>query len=878
MARKITFLAILFFFPFILHAGGPKPEINIVRTESPIQVDGRLDETIWSGLKGISNFKQLNPIEGARPTEKTTVYLTYDRENLYVGAHLYDEAPDSIRALLSRRDVETRSDRFGILLDTYHDLRSGFYFGLSAAGGYFDGVISNEDNFDESWDGVWKGEVQRTTDGWTVEMRIPFSQLRFNNSDSMVWGVNFIREIARKNEEDFLVYQPKKEQGFVSRFALLKGIKNIHSAGRLELLPYVRGKAAYVQTSSDDPFNDGSEYTPDFGVDLKYSLSSNITLNATVNPDFGQVEVDPAVVNLSDVESFFDEKRPFFVDGAATFRFGRGGSSNNIGMNWSNPRFFYSRRIGRAPQGGLPDYDYADVPDGARIIGAGKVYAKLGKNWNVGLLGAFTNKETARIDYNSNRSRVEVEPYTFYGVARAQKEFKRGKHGLGFISTATLRSFDDPRLKDYLNKNALSFGVDGWSFFGGEKTWVLSGWAGYSTINATKTRMIDVQENSIHRFQRPDFNFISLDSNRTSLSGFASRISINKERGAWLFNTAIGVIDPRFDVNDLGFLWSTNVINAHISTGYRWTDPGKYFRSMRVFGAIANTSDFDGNRTSTFGFANMNVTLLNYISFGFGSFYNIGSTNVRRTRGGPKTLNNPGAGGFYWVSSDSRKDFVASLNGSFNFDTNNEKYFNWELEMEWKPADNISFSVSPGFNVSLPKVQWVDAFDDPLSTSTYGRRYIFAAMKQYTFSSGIRLNWTFTPTLSLQLYAQPLVSSADYFDYKYLARPNSYDFRKFPNENLQFSDADQVYSFDPDGAGPAQELSWGNPDFTYKSIRGNAVLRWEYVPGSTLYLVWTQNRSDSNSNGKFSFNHFSDIGKTPADNIFLLKINYWLNM
>lgn len=874
--RRFLLLFLMLTFPFLLCATPQKPEFNIQRTDAPIKINGKLDEAIWSRLKGISDFKQRDPYEGEKATQKTIVYLTYDQENLYVGAHLFDNAPDSIRALLSRRDVETKSDRFGIMLDTYHDLRSGVYFGLTAAGTYFDGVISNENNFDESWDGVWDGAVSRTNDGWTVEMRIPFSQLRFHNGADITWGVNFTRAIARNNEEDYLVYQPKKEQGFVSRFALLKGLHDIRSAAKLELLPYVRGEAAYLNVQKGNPFNSGSRYTPDFGADLKYSLSSNITLNATVNPDFGQVEVDPAVVNLSDVETFFNEKRPFFVEGASTFRFGRGGSSNNINMNWSNPNFFYSRRIGRAPQGSLPAYDYADKPSGARILGAGKVTAKLGDNWNVGLLGAATNKEVAHIQLNDKRSGVEVEPYTFYGVGRAQKEFDAGRRGLGFISTATVRSFDDPRLKDELNKNAFSFGIDGWSFFGKEKSWVLSGWAGYSRINATKSRMLSVQQNSIHRFQRPDFKFITLDSNLTVLSGFAGRLSLNKERGAWQFNTAIGFIDPRFDVNDLGFLWNTNVINAHIATGYRWTDPGKYFRWLSVFTAFAANLDYDGNRTASFGFSQFNGTLLNYYSLGMGLFYNIRTKNIRRTRGGPITLNNPGIGGFYYFSSDSRKDIVAGFNGNFNTDTNNEKSYGFNLNLEWKPADNVSFSVSPGYFVNLPKVQWVGAFDDPQAASTFGKRYVFAAMNQHTFSAGIRLNWTFTPKLSLQLYAQPLLSSAEYSKFKYLNRPNSYDFKEFTD--IHYSADDQNYTADPDGNGAAQSLSWYNPDFTFKSIRGNAVLRWEYMPGSTLYLVWTQSRSDFSSDGRFGFNKIGDITNAPADNIFLLKINYWLNI
>ena len=348
--------------------------VQAVRLTHPVAVDGVLSDPIWSSAERISAFVQRDPSEGSAPTESTVVWVAYDDAALYVAARMYDAHPDSIIARLGRRDANTNSDRFVLYLDPYHDRRSGFFFSIDAAGTLWDGTLMNDDWNDNSWDGVWEGRTRIDSLGWTAELRIPYSQLRFIKADHYVWGVNFRRTIARKNEEDYLVYTPKNSSGFVSRFAELAGINGVTPPARLEVLPYVTSKAEFAPHAPGDPFFSGSRYTPAIGADVKVGLGSNLTLDATVNPDFGQVEVDPAVVNLSDVETFFSEKRPFFIEGSSIFDFGFGGTNNNWGFNWGNPQFFYSRRIGRAPQGGLPgDAAYSDVPNGTHILGAVKL-------------------------------------------------------------------------------------------------------------------------------------------------------------------------------------------------------------------------------------------------------------------------------------------------------------------------------------------------------------------------------------------------------------------------------------------------------------------------------------------------------------------------
>ena len=415
--------------------------IVAVRLTEEIKLDGILEEAVWHNGHGVTELRQGEPNEGADPTEATLIHVAYDDEALYVGARLYDSAPDSIVALLGRRDVELRSDLFGIYIDPYYDKRSGFYFGVSAAGTRLDGTLYNDEWTDDSWDGVWESKVSRDDSGWCTEMRIPFSQLRFKKDKNIKWGVNFRRDILRKNEELYLAYTPKNSSGFVSRFVDLIGIKDLETPGRLEFLPYVRAKSEFDQSQRDNPFHGGDVRALGMGVDIKYGLGHNLTLDATINPDFGQVEVDPAVVNLSDFETFYQEKRPFFIEGSSIFNFSYGGSRSNWGFNWGNPDFFYSRRIGRAPQGSAPDNDYADTPEATTILGAGKLTGRVGNGWNIGAISALTGSEKGRFSLNGSEFEQEIEPQATYSVFRGQKEINGGFRGIGFISTVTSRRF-----------------------------------------------------------------------------------------------------------------------------------------------------------------------------------------------------------------------------------------------------------------------------------------------------------------------------------------------------------------------------------------------------------------------------------------------------
>ena len=857
-------------------------EVRAVRVAQAIAVDGTLEEPVWRQAISVSHLTQSDPIEGAQPSESTVVYVAYDDAALYVAARLYDAHPESIVARLGRRDAELNADRFIVYVDSYHDRRSGFYFGVNAAGAVSDGTLYNDDWDDNSWDGVWEGKAHIDGLGWTVEMRIPYSQLRFRAAEHRVWGINFRREIARRNEIDYLVVRPKNASGFVSRFADLAGIDGITPPRRLEMLPYATSKVERAPLVAGDPFHRGAQYSPGAGADLKVGIGSNLTLSGTINPDFGQVEVDPAVVNLSDVETFFQEKRPFFVDGSSIFDFGHGGSRSYWGFNWSEPQFFYSRRIGRAPQGDVPegndsDSSFADVPAGAHILGALKVTGKARGSWNVGALSAVPARALAEVDTSGIRFTKEVEPLAYYGVFRAQKEFPEGRRGWGLMATVAARSFQDPTLRDDVNSSALVLGTDGWTFLDRAKAWVVTGWAGLTRNNGSASRLTDLQQNAQHYFQRPDAIHLRVDSLATSLTGWATRVTLNKQKGDWFANSAVGVIAPQFDNNDVGFLWRTGLINMHAGGGHDWNRPGKVFRFAELGMAAFRSYDWDGDITWSGVFAIANLQFLNYYTMNWDAAYNPWTVSDHLTRGGPLALKPPGYQLDLSTTSNSRKTWVFGLQmGTYQSRGGNNSYLGPSIT--WRSASRLSLSLQPSVTWNASPTQYIDTFTDSLATATYGHRYVFGDLRQTQVAAGIRADWTFSPRLSLQLYAQPLISAVGYRAFKELARPRSFDFNVYGRDVGTITrDSAGRYHVQATAA-TSDSFSFADPASSFRSLRGNAVLRWEFLPGSALYVVWTQTRSDDETSGDLQLGHAVDrLLGAQADNVFLVKMTYWWN-
>lgn len=884
MTKYILYLFISIILSIEVFAGGfiaknSEKKIKAIKLSEKIKIDGALNENIWSSIP-VSDFTQRDPEEGKPATEKTNVWVAYDETHLYVGGKLYDSKPDQIDKALFRRDTWTMSDWMYVYFDPYNDKRTGYFFAVNAGGSMSDGTLFNDSWDDDSWDGIWEAASTVEEDGWSFEMKIPFSQLRFNETKEMKWGVNFNRDIKRKNESSFFVMIPKDESGFVSHFATLEGLNGIKAKQRFEALPYLVQKAQYLVHDPDDPYYKQNQYETNIGGDFKIGLGSNFTIDATVNPDFGQVEADPAVVNLSAFETFYHEKRPFFIEGSSIFNYGYGGSNNNWGFNFGVPELFYSRRIGRSPQGSTSDYQFVDYPTETPIIAAGKLTGKVANGWSLGALSSVTARSYAKLYNDGSHTEEEVEPLTHYGVMRSQKEFNEGRQALGMIFTTTNRNLRNDELKNSLVKDAFAFGLDGWTFLDENKEYVVTGLASVSHVSGSQEALQNVQEKSYRYFQRPDSDYY--DSTRTSLTGYYGRVMLNKQDGNFYINSALGVVSPGFEYNDLGFQWNSDKFNGHIVTGYKWHQPDNIFRRKRIYLAHYRDYNFEGDNLRNGFMLFANGQFLNYYGFDINANINLEAYNRSLTRGGP-IVKDPEYYSFRINGYSDHREKIIYWGGYSRSGDDLGSYRNsaW-VGVEWKPISQINLSIEPEYTFNNNTRQWIDNVDDEYAVNTYDNRYVFGKIEQKTISAEIRLNWTFTPKLTLQLYMQPLISVGSYNEFKELAKSRSLDYSIYGKNGstVEYIKEDNEYEIDPDGAGgPAKPFRIDNPDFNFKSLRGTLVLRYEVLPGSIFYLVWSHDKTDDKYPGELDVSRdFRTLWNSRANNIFMLKFSYWFDV
>ncbi|MCX6145136.1 MAG: DUF5916 domain-containing protein [Ignavibacteriales bacterium] len=860
--------------------------VNAVRTTGPIKIDGRLTEPAWQ-RKGETGFVQRTPDENSPASQKTEVLVAYDQNALYVAVKMFDTHPDSIVGRLARRDQDSQSDLVIIGIDAAHDKRTGYYFGVNPAGAIQDGTLSNDTQTDDGWDGVWDAGVRIESWGWTAEFRIPYSQLRFPKRDKYVWGFEVYRFIQRRNEESYLVYYPRTDRLRVSRWIELQGIEGIKPPLRIELLPYAAATGKFLQQPPVDVFNAGRtdpfkvqrDFPLSLGADAKIGLAGDVTLDLSLNPDFGQVEVDPAVVNLTAYEIYYQEKRPFFIEGSNIMSFGRGGAASLQDFYWTDPSFFYSRRIGRAPQGSVTHRGFQDIPDRTTILGAAKLSGKITNSWSFAALTAVTDREYGEVDSAGVRFKEEVEPRTLYGVVRTQKEFNDARQAIGMVGTIVEREVGDQRLAGVVNNGAASLGLDGWTFIDREKVWVLTGWAGASYVSGSKDRLIDLQRSPQHFFQRPDASYLSVDPNATSLTGWASRVWLDKVTGNWIFNAAIGAINPKFETNDVGFLTRADFLNGHVYVGYQWFQPDRLFRTKTITGAVIQQFDFGGNKIGDSYQISLDGQFLNYWEAALAVGLNGETYDDQRTRGGPLMRQLSSQSLVFTLWSDTRKPFYGTLNTTVSKGRSGAWTLNPSLSINWKATRTLNASLNLDFSRVHSEAQYITTIDDPMSFKTFGSRYVFGTLDQKQLSTTIRLNWTFTPKLSLQFYVQPLLSTGAYAGIKELAQPGTFTFNRYGEGYSQIRLIGNTYFVDPNGPlGPALPFRFSMPDFNYKSIRVNAVFRWEYLPGSTLYFVWTHEKADYESRGDFEFGRdVIRLARVAPDNVYSIKITYWLN-
>jgi len=807
-------------------------EITAIRIDKPLEIDGILDESLYDS-RAYEVLMQHEPNNGLPATEDTEFWIGYDDNAIYIGAKMYDSNPDSIIARMNRRDGVENSDEFFMVIDSYFDRRSGFWFGINPVGSIADGTVSNDNNFNATWDGIWDGKSRIIENGWTTEVRIPLSQLRFNKSDENIMGIGVGRRIHRRSEMDFFTHISREESGYVSHIATLKGIKNIQPPKRLEGTPYITGNHGLLKTEEDNPFYEGKDTNINIGTDLKIGIGNNLTIDATINPDFGQVEVDPSVINLSAFETFYQEKRPFFVEGASIFRFGAGGPTNHINFGTMEPTSFYSRRIGKYPSYGTDvDGDWIKVPSATSIYGATKLSGKITDTWSIGAFSALTRREFADVQIDGENSEVEVEPLASYNLFRTLKEFNGGRQGLGIIATYVDRKFEDKYLREILSDNSTVLGIDGWTFLNEDKDWAVGAWLGYSNVNGSREYIDDLQQSSARYYQRPDADHVKYNPDRTNLEGFAGKININRETGKWNFNSAIQFISPGFENNDMGLNFKADQINKHISFGHKWLEPGKVFQFLDLNTAYMSNHNFAGDKTNEmvffFGFARFS----NFWAVGPIIGYGPRTISDQKLRGGPRVVEPAGMWSRIFIRTDSRKSTIYELGIEYQREENNSYSIHISPEIELNLGTRLHLEFEPGFGQEFRPYQYVESFDDEKAIDMLGCRHIVAQMERKTLSAEIRMDYTFTPKLSLQTYIQPYMTVGSYSRFKEFARPESYDFIEYGKTNGMDieTDGDDGYLLYPNGM-DEDNLYLENPDFNYKALVGSAVLRWEFRPG-----------------------------------------------
>ena len=853
------------------------PSMRAARLSGEIRLDGRLDDAAWATATPISTFTQVDPAEGQPATERTEVRVLVGSDAVYIGARMHDTG--KVIGQLGRRDERLPSDRLTVRLDTRHDHLTAFLFRVHPAGNKADASIGSDGREDFSWDPVW--DVATTTDGegWTAEMRIPLSQLRYDQQKDE-WGIQLYRFVQRKQEESVVSFSPRTESQGPDRYAHLQGMSGLPATRRIELTPYSSAQARYSPGDAGNPFRDGSDYVTTAGADLRVGITSNLTLDATVNPDFGQVEVDPAVVNLSAFETTFPERRPFFVEGADLFRFGQMNTFNNFGT----PETFFSRRIGRSPQGFVndPSATYTDVPEQTTIAAAMKVTGKLPGGWSVAMLDAVTPEETARyvIDPNNPALRTPVEPFTNYFASRVRREINGGNTAFGALVTAVHRSTDNELLESMLRSSAYLVGVD-FNHTWGNRMWALDASYAKSLINGSEDAILRAQQSSARYYQRPDSKFLELDPTATSMGGHAAQLAVTKVNGNWGGNVYLGDKSPGYETNDLGATFTVGRRGVATDIHYFNPKPGTVLRDWTLGFLTGNDWNYDGDRTTSYIGSIQNMRFRNFWQLNTNVFVNFPSYDDQFTRGGaiaylPRRTNINAS-----LSTANRGLLPAGLEARINSNTAGGWSRTVGIEGVLRPASNIRFVLEPSYTRSHNISQFVRAVNDPFAESTFGRRAVFSTLDQHELALTTRLDWTFSPRMSLQLFVQPLVSSGDFSGYKEFTTPGAFEFAEYGVDRGTIVRDDQTgtYQVDPDGAGGGPAFSVGDPNFNFRSLRGNAVFRWEYRPGSTLFVVWQQSRQGIAGVGDFSFSRdFSEVFNAPSTNVIAVKLTYWLGL
>jgi hypothetical protein len=815
--------------PLTIRATPPGNIGRALRVEQPPTLDGRGDDAAWQNAIVLEEFRQSEPSEAGEPAFPTSVRVVYDERNLYVLVRASDPHPDSIVSRLSRRDINTNSDQIGLIIDAYHDRRTGVMLGVNPAGVRYDAVVFQDNVTDAAWDGVWEAATRIDSAGWVAEFRVPFSQLRFNDQPEHVFGFGVWRDIGRRSQKD--VWPPtfrSSRQALASQLGTIEGFAGIRRSSKLELLPFVTTQ----NVTENRPDGWAHPQRGALGLDLKYGIKENLTLDATINPDFGQVEADPAVLNLTAFEVRFDERRPFFQEGVGMFR--------------CQPcqGIFYPRRIGRTPQLRTNPGD----PLFTTILGAAKLTGRLAGGFNLGVINAVTQREVG-VAGNT------VEPQTNYFVGRVSRDLRGGSTSIGLITTAVNRSLDE-ETDGLLRRSANMAVVEGFHRFA-DDSYEFGAYTGRSIVTGTEEAIARTQLSPVHLHQRPDGD-AEFDSTRTNLSGGVLAFSIAKIRGALRFNSFVRLASTGVELNDAGLVPLINDRSIRNNFSHRSLRPTSWYRSHFAMIETENHWTSGGLPTGNLLRAHTSFSMLNNWGWALTYLVNNPTTQycVSCARGGPSLRMDPFQLFQVNVVGDNRSGIIPQLEWAVSA---GDAGRSWErrgaLGAEMRLSTRLSTTVNVAASRRVDNQQWIANYGHFLSDTTH---HTFARLAQTTVSLTARASFTASPLLTFQFYAQPFMSAGSYSDWRELDAPRAgaYDDRFIPYGN---------------GAAPN--------GFNFKQFNSNAVVRWEYRPGSTLFFVWQQGRlQDGLNRGSFELDRDSrDLFRAHPINTLLVKATYFFN-
>lgn len=830
-------------------------------------IDGQLNDDCWQLGSWSETFTQQMPQENIAASEKTMLKIFYDDKYIYVAIRAFESDIAKIHRYFGKRDA-FEGDVVGVCFDSYYDQRFGYEFDLTAAGGQVDLVLDNNGNPDFNWNAVWDGATAIEDSAWTAEMRIPLSQLRFNNKETQVWGMHAWRWINRLQEEDQWSLIPRNNSGIIYNFGELHGIDKINYKQRFELIPYSVGKTISSKKEAQNPFATGFEKSLTVGLDGKIGIGSDFTADFSINPDFGQVEADPSVMNLSAFETYYDEKRPFFLEG-----------KNILNYSLDGDQLFYSRRIGHSPWYS-PSVDnskqeYYKKPENTSIISAVKLSGKTAKGLSIGFLQGLTALENVEISKPAEKYKETAEPLSNYIVTRVQKDYNKGNTVIGGIFTASNRFFSESHLQE-LNKSAYTAGVDvnkylfNRNYFVNFKTII-------SRVNGDEKAIIKLQQSSAHYFQRPDAKYLSIDSSLTSLTGTGGYLAFGREGDNKLrFRTTFNWRSPGLDLNDLGFMQQADNLRQMINVSWVENVPKSLFRSYRIYIEEGSKWTYGGEHSETYFKISGSGQFKNKYSIYGHAIRFIKGFDPRILRGGPGLKQDP-----YWclngnVNTDNSKPFSAYF--SVHSHQYSEEYSSL---YDFYPGINIRLSSQYSFSAEFSYSQFHNATQYVKSSESNDTKvYIMGNLSQKTAGLTFRFNAIFTPKLSVQYYGSPFISTGKYSKFKKVTNPLAGEYNQrfysYPLSEIQYNSADNKYTIaDPSG----NNYQFDNPNFSFREFKSNLVAKWEFRPGSFLYLVWSHNRSGRSAYYETSASeNLSELFNIYPTNIFLIKLNYYFSI